>query len=237
MKIVFITGVTSGLGEELAKRYLRMGARVYGAGRNQQQLDALSQQFENFCAIKLDVTDKQQCMSKISQIEDNIDVVILSAGNCEYIDLDHFDSNIIARIMDVNVNSIGHCVEALLPKLQAGSTLAVISSSVTYLPIAKAEAYGGSKAAVDYLTRALSLSLQDRGIHTCLIHPGFVDTPLTQRNKFKMPFLMSVEEAGKRIMQGLEAKKPLVAFPKRLVWTLKILNMLPLSISHRLMNG
>jgi NADP-dependent 3-hydroxy acid dehydrogenase YdfG len=237
MKAVLITGASSGLGKALAQYYLGRDFKVFGTGRNTEALSSLADQYAHFHPITLDVTNKRDCIDKLGAIEGGLDLAILNAGNCEYIQLEYFDSDIVARIMDVNVNGVAHCVEALLPKLSAGSKLAVVSSSVTYLPLAQAEAYGASKAAVDYFTRTLALSLKQRSIATSLIQPGFVDTPLTEKNRFKMPFLMKAEDAAAIIGRGLDSNQTLIAFPKRLIYTLKLLSWLPDSVSHKLLNG
>ena len=120
----------------------------------------------------------------------------------------------------------------MLPLLQKSDqgTLAIVSSLAHLFPFTKAEAYGASKAALSYFADSLRVDLTDLGITVSLIEPGFVDTPLTQKNDFKMPFLLQVDDAAARIRKGLQAQQQRIRFPKRLVWSLHLLNLLPYSV-------
>ncbi|MGY2498603.1 SDR family NAD(P)-dependent oxidoreductase, partial [Klebsiella pneumoniae] len=111
-----------------------------------------------------------------------LDLLILNAGNCEYMDVaDGFDGELFARVIETNLIATGHALAAFLPLLGEGARLAIVSSSVSWLPLPRAEAYGASKAALDYLAATLRLDLKARGIAVTLIRPGFVQTPLTAK--------------------------------------------------------
>ncbi|OZB41935.1 MAG: short-chain dehydrogenase, partial [Alishewanella sp. 34-51-39] len=103
-------------------------------------------------------------------------------------------------------------------------------------PFTRAEAYGASKAAISYFADSLRVDLHDTGIKVCLIEPGFIDTPLTQKNDFAMPFLMPVAQAAERIYSGIAAGKPRLRFPKRLSLMLKLLSALPYGLRIKLAN-
>ena len=112
--------------------------------------------------------------------------------------------------------------------------LAIVSSSVSWLPLPRAEAYGASKAALDYLADTLRLDLASKGIGVTLIRPGFVQTPLTAKNDFPMPCLVTVEEASRAIMDGLTAGRHQIHFPRRFIWLLRLLGALPVGLWLRL---
>ncbi|HBC35365.1 MAG TPA: short-chain dehydrogenase, partial [Marinobacter adhaerens] len=98
----------------------------------------------------------------------------------------------------------------------------------------RAEGYGASKAALTYFAHALRADLDAEGIDVVVVSPGFVKTPLTDRNDFPMPFLVSAEDAAERIVSGLARGKNEIAFPKRFTWMLKALGALPQPLIDRM---
>lgn len=225
MKII-ITGATSGIGRQLALDYHAAGHEVWALGRNKAALDNLSSQ--GLHIGRVDLTDREAVLDYFSTM-DSIDVAILNAGTCEYVDLPEFDSRMVQRVMRSNVESLAVSIEAVLPLLRNGTSplLAVVGSSAAYLPLPRAEAYGGSKAAVAYLVDTLRIGLAKEKITVSLICPGFVKTPLTDLNDFPMPFRISVEEASSSIRHGLSKRKSEIHFPKRFTYMLKLLSYLP----------
>jgi short-subunit dehydrogenase len=127
-----------------------------------------------------------------------------------------------------------------LPLLRQGVRphLVGVGSSAAYLPLSRAEAYGASKAAIEYMIRTLRIDLFQENIDVSLVCPGFVKTPLTDRNDFSMPFRLSVEDASKRIRRGIDKRQLEIHFPKRFTFILKALSMIPealwVRISQRL---
>ena len=174
-------------------------------------------------------------MAEVAAGLPRLDLLILNAGNCEYMDVaEGFDSALFARVIETNLVATGHTLAAFLPRLAAGSRLAIVSSSVSWLPLPRAEAYGASKAALDYLAATLRLDLAALGIGVTLIRPGFVQTPLTAKNDFPMPCLVTVEEASRAIMGGLAAGRHQIHFPRRFIWLLRLLGALPTGLWLRL---
>ena len=103
----------------------------------------------------------------------------------------------------------------------------VIGSQVTAAPFARAEAYGASKAALRYFCDSLRIDLAGEGMDVTLVNPGFVDTPLTRRNDFPMPFLMDVEMAAQRIVKNIESRPRAYSFPLRLSAMLFLSKLMP----------
>ncbi|SUC49242.1 Serine 3-dehydrogenase [Plesiomonas shigelloides] len=221
---VLITGVTSGLGEQLAHDYLARHWHVSGIGRNPEKITQLTA-----AGIKVfsgDLTDEQTYQQLPASQQ--WDVVILNAGTCEYIDDPlHFDAALFHRVIETNVQSLGYSLHYLLPHLAPRAKLVFISSSVTWLPLPRAEAYGASKAAVDYLAKSLRLDLCPHGIDVLLVKPGFIKTPLTDKNTFPMPGIISVEAASAHIIQGIEKNRAVISFPTLFILSLKLLQHLP----------
>lgn len=234
---VLITGASSGIGKALAQHYLEAGAEVIGCGRNQLALKQLAQQFTGFRYLLFDSTDSQQVEGCFNNLDQRFDLVILNAGNCEYVDVDSFDASAFERMMAVNVSGTMNVLQAVLPLLGTGSQLAIVGSAATRFPFPRAQAYAGSKAALDHITLIMQAELAAKGIDVSLIQPGFVSTPLTDRNDFPMPFCISAEQAAQRIAAGLERRSKVIAFPKRLLWSLKALSWLPQRWAYRLLQG
>ena len=226
-KSVLITGATSGIGESLVELYAQRNYRVIACGRNELKLAALKSNFPEIDVLQFDITDKDQIEDALAQI-DSVDIVILNAGDCEYIDdVEHFDNALFERVINVNLISIGKMLPHIIPKVTKGGTLSLMGSSVTYLPFPRAQAYGASKAGVDYLAQSLRLELQPKGLNVSLIQPGFIKTPLTDKNDFDMPFLMTSEQAAQRIFDGIEKNNKLIRFPKRFIYLMKLMSFLP----------
>ena len=241
MKNVLITGASSGIGLELAKQYVQKGYNTYVCARNITTLNELYLEHSSHLNVySLDVTQKNDVQKYVSSLP-NIDIAILNAGTCEYVDLDTFNSELFERVFSVNIMGVVHCIEHLLPKMPPHSQIVFVSSLARQLPFTRAQAYGSSKAALHYLARSLEVDLHDRGILVQTVSPGFVKTPLTDKNDFPMPFLITPERAAKEIISGINKRKNDISFPKRLSWTLKFMALLPQSwqvaISRKIRNA
>jgi NAD(P)-dependent dehydrogenase (short-subunit alcohol dehydrogenase family) len=129
--------------------------------------------------------------------------------------------------VDGTINLIGPLVRAM--KLRGRGQIAVNSSVAGYGGLPRSIAYSASKSALIAMCESLKFDLDKLGITIQLVSPGFVKTPLTDKNDFPMPFLIGVEEAGRRILNGFEQGGFEIAFPRRMAWLLKAVNMLPYS--------
>ncbi|WP_337843421.1 SDR family NAD(P)-dependent oxidoreductase [Rheinheimera sp.] len=227
MKRVLITGASSGIGEALVHQYLKQGWQVVACGRNEAKLQQLSAVSPAVQPLRFDITDPAQIAVAALQVTE-LDLLILNAGDCRYIDdVMQFDGELFASVIQTNLISAGYLLQHLLPKLKRGGQLVVVSSSATLLPFTRAQAYGASKAGLDYLAASLRLDLQPYDIGVTLVHPGFIKTPLTDKNDFAMPFLQSAEQAAQRIYHGVQQGRMYLHFPKRLTLLLKVLALLP----------
>lgn len=233
-KVVWVTGASSGLGRSIALQLANGGALVIASARNQQALDELATLNANIRPLACDITDAAALASlreKIAAISPGIDQAVLNAGTCEYLDFPDPDWGAVRRVMEVNFFGSVNCVECILPLLRASSAerphLVVVASQVTAAPFPRAEAYGASKAALQYFCDSLRLDLAREKIDVSVVNPGFVDTPLTRKNDFEMPFLMDVDVAARRIIAGLKSRPRRYSFPKRLSLLLAISKLAP----------
>lgn len=225
MKIV-ITGATSGIGKQLALDFHQDEHEVWAVGRNEKVLQEL--QHTGLNTGRVDLSDRQKSLDWFGSLE-SIDLAILNAGTCEYMDLPDFDSALVSRVMRANVESMAISIEGVLPLLRKGNRphLVGVGSSASYLPLPRAEAYGASKAAVAYMVKTLAITLAREKIDVSLVSPGFVKTPLTSRNDFPMPFLIDTKQASRYIRAGIKKRRPEIHFPKRFTFLMKTLTLLP----------
>ena len=222
---IVITGATSGIGYQLAKDYLVEGHHVYAVGRDEEALSELKSLGAE--TVEVDLMDRDKVLTAFDKIS-KIDLVICGAGMCEYLDMPNFDSAAFMKVITVNMGTLSHAIEAALPKLMASKgRLVGIGSASAYVPFARAEAYGSSKAAIHYLMKTLQISLAPHGVSVSLVVPGFVETPMTKQNDFPMPFLQTTQQASQAIRAGINSGHDVIEFPKKLTLPLKVLGTLP----------
>jgi short-subunit dehydrogenase len=234
-KTIWITGASSGLGRALAIKLAANGHRIIASARTAAALEQLALD-SNIVAVPCDISDEQSLQRAIDVIKADhtyLDQVILNAGVCEYLDFPNPDWGSVRRVMEVNYFATVNCVRLALPLLMNASDqgrrsqVVAIASQVTAAPFPRAEAYGASKAALQYFFNSLRIDLVGEGIDVSVINPGFVDTPLTQKNNFAMPFLMDVDDAARRIIKRLDARPRSYSFPKRLSLVLLLSRLFP----------
>jgi len=232
MKTVLITGATSGIGERLAIDYAEQGWSVVACGRSAGKLAKLSEH-DNISSLAFDMGDQEEVAAAVDKIDKTLDLVILNAGTCEYMDdIKRFDTELFQRVMNINILGTANCVAAFLPKIPRGGQLALMGSSASFFPFSRAQAYGASKAAIAYLAQSLAVDLAKYEIAVSLISPGFVETPLTNKNDFEMPMKISVEQASTGIIKGLSKRKHHVTTPRLFTFLLGLLGKLPHSVQH-----
>jgi NAD(P)-dependent dehydrogenase (short-subunit alcohol dehydrogenase family) len=241
-KSCLITGASSGLGRALALQYAAQGWHVLAVARSADKLNELALLSPLIRPLALDLTDTAavaDSCDKIRQLLPGLDLLILNAGSCEYVDVSEFDLAAFDRTFALNFHAVVACVKYWLPLLRLSKQpqLAIVSSLAWLFPFTKAQAYGASKAAISYFTDSLRLDLHGSGVRVSLIEPGFVDTPLTQKNEFPMPFLLPVDTAAARVYQAIVAGKLRYRFPTRLALTLELLNWLPYGFRQKVATG
>lgn len=231
---IWLTGASTGIGRACALEFARRGARLALSARNAQALDALVAEIgpDRALAVPLDVTDRaanHAAVARIAETFGGLDTVVFNAGTCEYVEETSFDADLFDRVLATNLHASIYGMEAALPILSRGVSphLVAVSSSTAWLPLPRAEAYGASKAAQKYLLDSFRLRSEKRGLWVTGVYPGFVKTPLTDRNDFPMPFLVTAEDAARRIADGIEARRREIHFPLALTWPMKVLGILP----------
>ena len=227
-RTVFITGASSGLGRGLADHYATAGATVYAVARRRERLDAFRGELEasgargRIVPVPLDVCDCEGLARAISDAErdagDALDLVIANAGVARPTPAAKIDWRDVRDTMDVNVTAACVTISAALPAMVArgsGSVVAV-SSLAAFRGLPANAAYSASKAALGVFMESLRVDLHGTGVRAISIHPGFVKTEMTEKNRFPMPFLMELDAAVAQMVKGIARGEPVIAFPRAL---------------------
>ncbi len=233
MMTILITGASSGIGAGLAKSWADEGHHVIACGRDAARLKELQQHNANITQRLFDMTDREACQLALADC--HADLIILCAGSCEYLENGVIDALLVERVMATNFQGPVNCLAALQTQLVPGNRVVLVSSMAHWLPFPRAEAYGASKAALTWFANSLRLDWEAKGINVTVVSPGFVDTPLTRKNDFPMPGLISIDDAVKAIRRGISKGKTHIAFPTGLSLTLRLLSGLPAVIQRVLL--
>ncbi len=232
-KTIWITGGSTGIGKALALKFADKGWNVAISARREHLLKEISDKNENISAFPLDVTDQNNCKEVFNQIQnkfENIDICFFSTGTWDPKKEKDIDVEQIENVFKVNffgtLNSI-KAVENYFKNKKSG-TITIVSSIAGYRGLPNSTGYGPSKSALNNLAESLYFDFGKSNVRVCLVSPGFIKTPMTDKNDFKMPFLKTPEYAAEKIYEGLINKNSFeIHFPKSLTLILKILSFLP----------
>ena len=234
--LVWITGASQGIGRALAIELAKRGKTVAVSARNEEKLSSLVQDAErlpgSIFAFPVDVTDSEAVDSVIDEIETQlggIDQAVLNAGTFVPMEGAEFRADVVRAHFELNVMGVCYCIEPLVQRMseRANGLIAINGSLAGYRGLPESSAYGASKAALVNLAESLYLDLRKTGIDVKIINPGFVRTPLTDKNTFPMPFLIEAEKAAYIIANGLYGKKFEIRFPALFAGFMGLLRLLP----------
>lgn len=233
-KTIWITGASSGIGLDLVKLLANARNYIYISARSEDKLLALKAQFpDNIFVLPMDVGDSASILNAdvtLRQHTDQLDMLISCVGMCEYDDVPTLQAAQYERLTRVNYLGTVETVRVALPLLRKSTNkphIVAISSLAALVPFPRAAAYGASKAALEYFLQSLKVDIASDNISVSIVRPGFVDTPLTQKNDFDMPFLMPSDQAAKYIIKSVRRRKLFIDFPKKMSIPLKIMRFLP----------
>jgi short-subunit dehydrogenase len=222
---ILITGVSSGIGFELAKRYKKQGHNIIGISRTDSE----------FTSYKCDVSD----FDRLREITKNIDVdmVIANAGvsyphSSEFMSFEEFKKTI-----DINFISIHALLENIVPKMKQkrDGKIVLISSLASFVASPTSLAYSSSKRAINSYAQSLRNQLIPYGIKVINIQPGFIKSKMTAKNNFHMPFLMDLDEGVDKIEKAIAKNKKEYAFPFLFATFVKTLSCMPNFISDTIL--
>jgi short-subunit dehydrogenase len=230
-KVAAITGASSGIGCALAYELSKRGCKVALLARREDELKKLAGQCGGFAA-PCDVTKKDSVAAALARVESElgpIDLLIVNAGVGYEVRPDNYNFAEVEHIVNVNVLGAMATIYAALPAMlkRGHGHIAGISSLASYQGLPGNGAYSASKAYFSSHLEALRIELRHKGIWVTTICPGFIATPLTSKNKFRMPFLMSAEKAARKIVRAIECKRRVYNFPWPMAAAIKLGRMLP----------
>ncbi len=235
-QVAVITGASSGIGWSLARALAAQKCRVGLIARRRDRLEALAAEIEKeggtAAFAPADVADRAQTLAAVQEVRGRlgpVDLLVANAGVGTPTLLQPMNVPQIENMFRVNVLGVVYAIEAVLPEmLQRGhGHLAAVSSLAAYKGLPGESAYCATKAAVNSYLEGLRIQLRDRKIAVTTICPGFIKTPMTDVNEFKMPWLMSADEAARRIVRALRRRVKVYNFPWQTTLLMKVTRWLP----------
>ena len=212
-KSAWVVGGSAGLGAELVRKLAAAGIDTHVSARNRDRLNELCDKFATTKAYPLDITDETACVRAASDIHRSKnalpDLIILNAAVYSPMDVENYNVAEISNMINVNYLGVVNMFAALLPYRASGKrvTIATVTSPSGWRGLPGAIGYGPSKAAVINMIESMKPELDEYGFDLRVVNPGFIKTRLTDKNSFKMPQLMSAEDAANRTLKGLSTKK------------------------------
>ena len=234
-KKIWITGASSGIGKALAEKFAAEGWKVAASARRKEILDKMSEH-ENIFSYPLDVTNQDQIKNSFEKIIEDfngLNLCVFSSGT--YDPKLEQEINVAQNkfVMETNFFGVLYCIKAVESyfKNKKDGHISIVSSIAAYRGLPNSSGYGPSKAALTNLTESLYFDFKKYNVRISLVSPGFIKTPLTDKNEFPMPFIKSPEFAAEKMFNGLTKSKAFeIHFPKALTVLLKIFRVLPYKI-------
>ena len=230
---VFITGASSGIGAALAAVYARRGAELGLLGRRRPALEALARSLPgNHRIYAVDVRDRAALHAAAADFLAGgpVDVVIASAGiSVGTVTEEPEDFDVFEAIIDTNLNATVATFEPFVAAMKArgAGRLVGIASVAAVRGLPGAGAYCASKAAVRNYCESLRVELHGSGVGVVTLAPGFIRTPMTARNPYKMPFLMPVERFAALAVRAIDRNVPYIVLPWQMAWVARLLRLVP----------
>jgi NAD(P)-dependent dehydrogenase (short-subunit alcohol dehydrogenase family) len=229
----WLVGASTGIGAALAAALHARGARVAVSARRSDKLREFTQAHAGSLAVPVDVLDAAALRSAARQVVAQLgplDFVLYCAGHYVPQRADEaFDLAACMQQWQTNYQGALHLLDALLPQLlaQGHGHLSLVASVAGYRGLPQALGYGPAKAALANLAETLYFDLHPRGLGVSVVNPGFVETPMTAINRFRMPALQTPQQAAQAMLDGYARGEFEIHFPKRFTRVLKLMRLLP----------
>tara|TARA_Y100000816_G_scaffold292411_1_gene287529 strand:+ start:2748 stop:3509 length:762 start_codon:yes stop_codon:yes gene_type:complete len=235
-KIIWITGASTGIGKSTAIKFANEGWIVAASARRKNLLDDLKNINENIHSFPLDVTNLNDCNNISQEIINKlggIDVCLFSTGMHDPDSEKKFNINTVRSIMEVNFFGTMNSINAIYDyfKNKKNGHICIVSSVAGYRGLPAAGAYCSSKSALTSFSESLYFDLVRYNVKVSVVSPGFIKTPMTDKNSFYMPMLKTPEYAAEKIFNGLVKKNSFeIHFPKLFTFLMKFIKFLPYSV-------
>ena len=232
-KVIWITGASTGIGKSLAIKFSKQGWKVAISARRKGLLDEISKEYENIHAFPLDVTNQKACLDVFQNIKSKlkfVDIAVFCTGMHDPKSEKNFNLEKVREIMEVNYFGTVNCINSVYEyfKNKKSGQISIVSSVAGYRGLPAAGAYCASKSALITLAESLYFDLIRSNVRVSIISPGFIKTPMTDKNDFPMPMLKTPEFAADQIFNGLTKGKSFeIHFPKTFTFMMKIIQIIP----------
>ncbi len=228
-KTIWIIGASSGIGEALARELAKQGVHLILSARSEDKLNAINESLGGMHTVQPLDAGNAKSVSSAAQTLKKIDSVIFMAALYVPHSQKTKDINFIHDMLTVNIGGAYNTVNAVLPffEKQGHGQIALCGSVAGYRGLPYGQPYCATKAAIINYAESLKIELEDKNIDVKLISPGFVRTPLTDKNDFPMPMMIEAEAAAKALASGLLSRAFEIHFPKKFTYIMKIINVLP----------
>jgi NAD(P)-dependent dehydrogenase (short-subunit alcohol dehydrogenase family) len=242
--VAWVTGASTGLGRQLALDLARQGYVVAATARDEDRLVTLVDEAAGAAGrivpFLCDVTDERGMDRTVDAIEKQLGPIVLAVFNAGIYSATHGERlETFNFVSTYQVNLLG-VIYGLVPvadrmRDRGFGQVALVGSVTSYFGLPAAAAYGSSKAALNSLAQSLRYDFDKLNIRLQIVNPGFIATPLTAKNRFPMPGLMTVEDASKRMLRGFGSGGFELVFPRRVAWPTRLLSFLPEALRYRFM--
>lgn len=234
-KTYWLIGASEGLGRELARQLSAEGAHLVLSARNVERLENLRDELPNSRVLALDVTDTNAVRIAAAEVG-LVDGVIYNAGSYEPMRATEWDADAALMMCDVNFTGAIRVLSEVVPMFVSAQKgdITLIGSLAGYRGLPGAIGYGASKAALRSLAETMRHDLKGTGVLVRIINPGFIKTRLTKKNNFKMPMLMTQENAAARTLNAMRKSRFRTDFPAPFSWFIRSLSFLPDFIFYRM---
>ena len=234
-KKIWVTGASSGIGKALAEKFASEGWMVAVSARRKEILNEMANN-KNISSYPLDVTNHSQISEVFQKIINDfgeLDLCVFSSGTYDPKLEQEINIKQNKFVMETNFFGVLYCIKSVEKyfKDKKDGHISIVSSVAAYRGLPNSSGYGPSKAALTNLTESLYFDFKKYNVRISLVSPGFIKTPLTDKNEFPMPFIKSPEFAAEKMFNGLTKSKAFeIHFPKALTILLKIFRVLPYKI-------
>jgi len=235
-KVVLVTGASSGIGKAVSLQFAQEGCRVGLLARRSDLLNDVAQQIRDqggeAIALPADVLNEDQVQEAVKQMLtswDRIDIAVANAGLGRIHRITNLTTEKMHQVMDLNFYGVWHIFEAVLPDMlnRGEGHLVGISSIASFRGMPKSGPYSASKAALATLMESARVELKPKGISCTVIHPGYVHTPLTDRNRMSMPFIIEADKAAAKMVKFIRQGRSEVVFPWQMALLMPLYRNLP----------
>ncbi len=246
LKNAILTGASSGIGAELSKELVQRGYRLGLVSRREDVLEERVRELERIGGTALplpaDVTDADAMTAAVRRLVNEwgpLDLAIANAGIGIPTPAKRFDTSDAISIMRTNVEGTFTLFGATIPQMveRGEGHFVGIASISSFRGIPGGSVYSASKAAMRAFLEASRVELRRTGVEVTTVNPGFIETPMTEKNRFKMPFLMKSDKAATIIADGIDRKVPELNFPLPMVLLMRLLRIMPIAVFDRLTGG